>query len=83
MAPPPRLHVFSMVTSVVGAQWWSAPEMMHGSTWAAVKTPFWPGSGDAVPDQAADFLLMPRLANLLRNFSTRPPRLSTLFCVPV
>jgi hypothetical protein len=24
-----------------------------------------------------------RCANLLRNFSTRPPRLSTLFCVPV
>ena len=31
----------------------------------------------------ADFLLMPRFANLLRNFSTRPPRLSMLFCVPV
>ena len=27
--------------------------------------------------------LMPTFANLLRNFSTRPPRLSTLFCVPV
>jgi hypothetical protein len=26
---------------------------------------------------------MPTRANLLRNFSTRPPRLSMLFCVPV
>ena len=27
--------------------------------------------------------LPPRCANLLRNFSTRPPSASTLFCVPV
>ena len=31
----------------------------------------------------ADYFLMPTRANLLRNFSTRPPRASTLFCVPV
>ncbi len=29
------------------------------------------------------FAAPPRWANLLRNFSTRPPSESTLFCVPV
>ena len=29
------------------------------------------------------YFFRPTRANLLRNFSTRPPRLSTLFCVPV
>ena len=37
----------------------------------------------ATQRQAAAFLFRPRFANLLRNFSTRPPRLSTLFWVPV
>ena len=32
---------------------------------------------------ARSHFLRPTRANLLRNFSTRPPRLSTLFCVPV
>ncbi len=32
---------------------------------------------------ARPHFLRPTRANLLRNFSTRPPRLSTLFCVPV
>ena len=33
--------------------------------------------------QDAVYFFAPRCANLLRNFSTRPPSESMLFCVPV
>ncbi len=46
------------------------------------------GSHEGLPlgmiaGQRQDHFLMLMRANLLRNFSTRPPKLSTLFCVPV
>ena len=41
------------------------------------------GVSAAAGASAADDFFMPTRANLLRNFSTRPPRLSMLFCVPV
>jgi hypothetical protein len=42
-----------------------------------------PYSAAAASPVAVDDFLRPTRANLLRNFSTRPPRLSMLFCVPV
>ena len=42
------------------------------------------GSRSCLDARASEaHFLRPTRANLLRNFSTRPPRLSTLFCVPV
>ena len=43
------------------------------------RQPQLPSSGWAVPA----YFLRPTRANLLRNFSTRPPSESMLFCVPV
>ena len=42
-----------------------------------------PGAVAWNPNLQRNYFFMPTWANLLRNFSTRPPRLSMLFCVPV